>query len=210
LLPPTAIVLITGGTSPASPPSPPYADAYDFTDCDGYVPPGLSIASATKPTLFQYSLEQDGTVHGASLYRSSGNDGMDKAALVCANRSHTQEAMVAGTPARILWVGGILWAGPRHGLFEPSPDGAPAATCKPWYPPQAFRIHKQGDAIIGFRVGADGNPKDETVVRSGGSISLDDAARSCVHSFRYFPASENGQPAELDKTARIEFRILGF
>ena len=69
---------------------------------------------------------------------------------------------------------------------------------------------QQGDTIIGYRIAKDGDPKDETVVQSSGSTFLDDAARSCVHAFRYYPAAEYGEPVELDKSARIEWRIADF
>jgi TonB family protein len=213
-LPPSEIVRITTGSSmqpgTASSLSPTYADAYDYTDCDSFLSKGLSPAPGTGPTLFRYTLARDGTLRDASLFRSSGNEALDKAALECADNTHRQEAVVAGIPAQISWIGGVDWGNPRHGFFEPGPDGAPAATCKPYYSPRAIRFREQGDAIVGFRIGENGNPKDETVAQSSGSVSLDDAARRCVHAFRYFPAEENGYPVELDRTARIEFRILRF
>ncbi|HTT82529.1 MAG TPA: energy transducer TonB [Rhizomicrobium sp.] len=213
-LPPSTIVRITAGSpttafSSWSRAEPSNADEYDFTNCDSFLPAGVSVPPGTKPTLFQFQLDPDGTVHGAALYRSSGNETLDKLALACADSTHRPGAIIAGTRAQISWVGGIDWASARPGFFEPSPDGALAAMCELFYPPEAIRLHEQGDVIVGFRIGTDGNPKDETVVGSSGNISLDDAARRCVHSFRYFPASEFDQPIELDKSARIEFRILG-
>jgi TonB family protein len=210
-LPPSEIFRITAGPASSSlPSSPPYPGEYDFTDCDSFLPAGISIAPGTKPTLFQYRLKADGSVHDASLLRSSGNTNLDKAALACADNAPRQEPMVAGVRAQILWVGGISWAYPPHGFFEPNPDGGPAGACRSWYPPDAVSRHQQGDTIVGFRIGKDGNPKDETVVQSSGSTFLDDAARHCVHTFKYFPSTEYGEPVELDKSARIEWRLAVF
>jgi TonB family protein len=211
-LPPSEIVRITAGpVSSGPPPSLPYPGTYDFTDCDSFLPAGVSVAPGAKPTLFRYSLAPDGSVHDAALFRSSGNSILDKAALACADSTPRQEAMVAGARAQITWVGGISWAHPPHGFFEPNPDGrAAAGMCRNWYPPAAIMRHQRGDTIIGYRIGKDGNPKDETVVQSSGSTFLDAAARRCVHAFKYYPATEYGEPVELDKSARIEWRLATF
>ena len=117
--------------------------------------------------------------------------------------------MVAGARLQIRWIGGILWSRPWHGFFDPNPDGALAATCSAAYPQDAIRLHQQGDAIVGFRIDAEGNTKDETIVRSSGNPLLDEASRRCVHAFRYFPAQQFELPVQLDKSARIEWRLIG-
>jgi TonB family protein len=211
-LPPSEIVRITAGPASGSPlPSPPYPGAYDFTDCDSFLPAGVSVAPGTNPTLFRYNLAPDGSVHDASLFRSSGSPDLDNAALACVEKTPRPEAMVAGARAQIAWVGAISWAYPPHGFFEPNPDGGAAAgMCRNWYPPAAILRHRGGDTIIGYRIGKDGNPKDETVVQSSGSTFLDNAARGCVHAFKYYPATEYGEPVALDKSARIEWRLASF
>lgn len=210
-LPPSAIVRIAN--EPSSPtalrPSPPNSDEYDSLNCDSFLPAAQSIPSGANPTLFKYTLATDGTVHDVLLERSSGNATLDKAALACANGAHRQEAIAAGTRMQIRWIGGILWSRPWHGFFDPKPDGSLAATCSITYPRDAIRLHQQGDAIVGFRIDDQGNTKDETIVRSSGSSVLDEASRRCVHAFRYFPARQVELPVQLDKSARIEWRLIG-
>lgn len=211
-LPPSAVLRITvgpvrHGIGPP-PPAPPNRDEFYSPDCDSFLPAGATVPPGSDPTLFEYRLAADGTVSGASLLRSSGNDMLDRAALACANRTHRQEAMVAGAPIR--WTGGIFWSGAWHGFFDPGPDGMIAARCEISFPQDAIRHRQQGDVIVGFRIATDGTTKDETVIRSSGSALLDEASRRCVHTFRYFPARQIELPVELDKSARIEWRIVGF
>jgi len=210
-MPPSEIVRITAGpASHETPFAPPYAREYDFTDCNSFLPAGVSVAADTKPTLFRCRIDPDGSVHDVSLFRSSGDAILDKAALACAERTPHQEPISGGMRVQIHWVGAISWAHPPYGFFEPSPDGRTAAgSCKSRYPPGAIIHHQQGDTIVGYRIGPDGNSKDETVVQSSGSTFLDIAARACVHAFKYYPATEDGQTVELDKSARIEWRLVG-
>jgi TonB family protein len=208
-LPPSEIVrIIAAPASRRPPPPPPFAGDYYFTDCDSFLPAGVSAKPGTKPTLFRYNLAPDGSVHDAALFRSSGDAALDRAALACAGHTHRQEALVAGAPAPIAWIGEISWAGSRHGFYEPNPDGGAAALCDTPYPSAALSPPEQGDAIIGFRIGKDGAAKDETVVKSSGHAALDAAARRCVHQFKYYPATAYGEPVQLDKSARIEYRAL--
>ena len=178
-LPPSEIVRITAQPAPSrSPPAQPDA-GFDFTDCDTFLPAGVMVPPGTPPTLFSYRLDSDGSVHDASLIRSSGIAVLDKAALTCAEKTPRQEAMVAGKSAQISWTGEISWAYPRHGFVEPSPDGGSAGACGIPYPSGALSPPRQGDTIIGYRIGMEGKPHDETVIQSSGSPPLDRAARDC-------------------------------
>jgi TonB family protein len=180
------------------------------TNCDRFVSPGVIVAPDTRPTLFSYRLGADGSVHDATLIWSSGNGELDEAALACANAAHRQEEIVGGAAAEIVWTGAISWSPAGHTFFVPSPKRAAAATCRIDYPAESVGRSEQGDVIVGYRIGMDGAPKDETIVQSSGSHSLDDSALRCVSSFNYFPAYRNGRPVELDKSARIEWRLAGY
>jgi len=178
------------------------------SSCDKSLPTGRTISPDTKPTLFWYRLTPDGTIHDTSLYRSSGDSDLDKAALACADGEHIRPQLVTGTPAEIVWVGGINWPSAAHLFFVPAPDGTPAANCRLSYPSSAISRNQQGVADIGYRVGTDGIPKDATVVRSSDSSSLDAAALGCVQSFRFLPAYHNKQLVEIDRLARIAWQIV--
>ncbi len=212
---PTDTIVVTGmrvrSNNAPKPPSPaPDAPASPAPDCASTIPTGLTVGPDTGPTLFSYRLAIDGSVHDASLVRSSGVSALDQAALACANGAHRPQAFVAGAPAEITWTGGIRWASGRPVFFDPSPDGAFAAACNLYYPSHAVMRGQQGTAVIGFRIGMDGLPTDETVVASSGSASLDEGSEKCIDSFRYFPATRNGKPVKIDRSVRIDWRLESF
>lgn len=194
---------------PSPPTQPPNSIGKSASGCSWFLPAGLMVAQRTNPTLFWYHLAADGSVHDASLYQTSGNSDLDKAALACANTAHRQGAIVGGTPSEIDWIGGINWTSPGYFFIDPGPDRMLSEHCVLYYPPEAVRAHAQGNDVIGFRIGNDGNPKNETVVQSSGNRLLDESALRCIASFRYFPAYRNGHPVELDKSARIEWHLIG-
>ena len=205
--PSESIVITASRVRAPRPPSPPpdLPTIIPLPACSGFLPPGLTV-QPSGATLFWYRLMPGGDVHDASLFRSSGNSDLDKAALACANSSHRPPEIVAGKPAEILWVGGVDWSIANPVFGEPTPNGKPNQ-CRFFYPPRAIRLNQQGTTVVGFRIAADGTVKDEIVAQSSGSSSLDNAAIDCVKSYRYFPANQNEQPVEIDRATRFIWRI---
>lgn len=176
--------------------------------CDGFLPPGLTIKQPAGTTLFWYRVTSNWMVHDISLFRSSGNSALDTAALACAYGSYTRPAVVAGKVSDVVAIGAVNWAHFATPEFEPGPDGTGQNCFRQYYPPNAVREQEQGSAIIGYRVAVDGSVTDATVVSSSGTGSLDEASLKCVAGLRYFPAYQNNQPIELDKSIRIVWQLM--
>ncbi len=202
----TVAITASRGSDPI-PPSPPpdLPTIVPLPACGGFLQPGLTVKPSGM-TLFWYRLMPDGDVRDASLFRSSGNGDLDKAALTCANSSHRPPEIVAGKPAEILWVGDVDWSSAHPVFGEPTPNGKPNQ-CSFFYPPNAIRHHQQGITVVGFRIAAEGIVKDAIIAQSSGSSSLDRASLDCVESHRYFPANQNEQPVEIDRATRFIWRI---
>jgi TonB family protein len=54
-----------------------------------------------------------------------------------------------------------------------------------------------GPTVLSLKVEPDGTVKDVTVVQSSGDKTADRAATECAASWRYVPATQNGQPVEV-------------
>lgn len=94
--------------------------------CDGFLPPGVTYTPGwVHSTLISYRLTATGDIRDVALYRSSGNNDLDKAALACIGNRHTEPVMVAGTPADISWIGGVSWASRWHQFVPTDLDGEP-------------------------------------------------------------------------------------
>jgi len=89
-----------------------------------------------------------------------------------------------------------------------SPDVARNSIIKtvgPEYPIEAKKKHLVGDVILGFTIDKEGDVADLTVV-SGDPI-LAQAALEAVQQWQYRPFLLNGEPVDVETTARISFRM---
>lgn len=73
---------------------------------------------------------------------------------------------------------------------DPVPLGRPAAP----YPADALRNGESGTVLLRVTVGTDGVPYGIALARSSRSRSLDRAAMAAVRTWRFRPATSNGQP----------------
>jgi TonB family protein len=78
-------------------------------------------------------------------------------------------------------------------------------TVAPSYPVEAKKKHLIGDVILGFVINKEGEVADLTLVR--GDPILAQAALEAVEQWRYKPFLLNGQPVEVETTAKIIFRM---
>jgi len=86
----------------------------------------------------------------------------------------------------------------------PQPTGA-AHVCVKFYPEAALKTNAQGTTLVSFKIEPDGSVKDPAVVNSSGNADLDWAAVTCVSSWRYKPAIQNGRPAEVPWQANVQW-----
>lgn len=91
----------------------------------------------------------------------------------------------------------------------PSRDAVLVRTVRPGYPPKAARARQEGWVEVQFTVGADGKVSDVRVVRGDPARVFDREAIRAVQQWEFQPAIRDGQPAAMNMTRRIEFKLGG-
>jgi len=76
---------------------------------------------------------------------------------------------------------------------------------QPHYPEAAKAQHIQGDVILGFAIDRTGHVANLHFVQ--GDILLGEAALDAVKQWIYKPYLLNGEPVEVETTAKISFRM---
>ncbi len=79
--------------------------------------------------------------------------------------------------------------------------------CLGYYPAISLQRHEMGTTTLAFHITTAGSVKDVSVVRSSGHDRLDQAAMTCVTSWRYKPAVKNGQSAEVPWKVQIVWNL---
>jgi protein TonB len=176
-------------------------------NCAKYLPPGMAPPNSASATLFSFRLTAQGDMRDVALFGSSGNASLDKAALACAGDYHMPPITVAGTAVEITWIMGYFWR-PRSPTFAAvTPSGQPDLCTFDRLPPGIAQLHVSGTTVLSYRIGTDGAVKDLLVAQSSGNDGLDQASLDCVASWRFFPAKQNGQPVEIDRTAVLQWQL---
>jgi TonB family protein len=169
------------------------------TNCDAFTPHDVKTDAAT---FVSVRITAEGEMRDPTLFRSSGNDDLDKAALACADGYHVGYVSVEGKPAEVTWVLAHSWAARGAGFGPAQPPGSRNEPCKSSYHPD--RIPKPS-TTVSYRIATDGTVKDATVVQSSGVPVFDSAAVNCVASWRFFPATQNGQPVEVGQALEVNW-----
>jgi len=73
------------------------------------------------------------------------------------------------------------------------------------YPPAAIRAGVDGEIGLAFTIGTDGTTSDVRVITSSGNADLDQAAVSCVATWLYRPAMQNGEPVAVPWKVNVVF-----
>jgi protein TonB len=75
-----------------------------------------------------------------------------------------------------------------------------------YYPAVAIRLNQTGTTTVAVHIGADGSVESVNLMDSSGHDSLDQAAIRCISStWRYRPATQNGQPVATVKEYAIKW-----
>jgi len=94
-------------------------------------------------------------------------------------------------------------------LSAPFTIGKPH-TCMQDYPPISVRLGEQGTTTLGFTINAEGRVENAHIITSSGSERLDNAALSCVGSWKYGPAKNDaGQPVPVPNQAKVLWNLKG-
>ena len=81
-------------------------------------------------------------------------------------------------------------------IYDPDPD----------YSDAARKAKYQGSVVLWLVVGADGLPHNIRVQRSLG-MGLDEKAVAAVSTWRFQPATLNGQPVAVEVNVEVSFRL---
>jgi TonB family protein len=176
-------------------------------NCNEYLPAMTAPVETQSVTAFSFRLTTDGEIKDVALYKSSGNDELDKVVLACASGRHIKPLTISGKRAEITWTMAYFWRGPRSGFGSLSPTGVPNLCSFSLYPRSAIRQHIRGDTLIFFQIAIDGSVKKPTVAASSGNADLDKSALDCVSKWQYFPIKQNGQPVQVDNFTKVFWRL---
>ena len=70
-----------------------------------------------------------------------------------------------------------------------------SASCdKPEYPAASRRFEEQGNVVLRFLVGEEGQVLESQIRSSSGSARLDEAARAALSKCKFKPGSVDGKP----------------
>ena len=88
----------------------------------------------------------------------------------------------------------------------PSTAGKPHQ-CNNWWPIGPSSPSATGDTILSFRITKEGNVRDISVLHTSRDQFLDDAAKACVLTWQYKPAThKDGTPYEAPWIVRVAWR----
>lgn len=92
---------------------------------------------------------------------------------------------------------------------EPSiPASYAASNRKPTYPPISRRAEEEGTVILRVLVKADGSAGEVNVKTSSGYPLLDESAKKTVKTWRFNPATSNGQPIAEWYEVPVPFKLV--
>ena len=169
----------------------------------GGVPPQLG----TDLPLISVQIAPNGEMHNATILRSSGDAAVDKSIVACAEGDTFKVLTSNGRPAEITWT--LMYMASRRGMWDgflPAILGDGSKACGANYPQAALRKRAEGDTLLSYRIGFDGNTKDFKVLHSSGDADLDQTTIDCASQWKFYPAHENGQPVEIDWTTSVRWR----
>lgn len=77
------------------------------------------------------------------------------------------------------------------------------------YSDEARRAHYQANVVLGMVVAADGLVNDVRVIQSAG-LGLDEEAVKAVKTWRFQPATKDGQPVSFQMQIQVNFRLTDY
>lgn len=152
--------------------------------CLEYYPQDAVAAGAQGTTPLSYHITVEGTVADLAIAKSSGNESLDYAALVCASAWRYQPAMENGKPVEVPWKAEVRWLLHRPGEPRPSIFDAVARACvRNSHVTPARLAALSGPTVLSVTI-AKGEVTDAKLVRSSGDDALDADAVKCVRALR--------------------------
>lgn len=185
-------------------------------------------------TVLQFVVSTEGTVEQLVVARSSGNDGLDEAAMAAVRPSRFEPGRVDGEPVRVRFAVPITFRLPAEaetvGQAEPAPrpqasapEGDPDVMAvvdeqprligglaglqeRVTYPPLARDAGIEGQVIVQFVVDEQGSVQDAVVLRSPDDM-LSEAALRAIREARFEPGRQGGVAVKVRFAVPITFSL---
>lgn len=170
-------------------------------------------------TVVKMVIGVDGIPHDVAVDQSSGSALLDSAAVACVSTFRYRPPMQDGKPVEVVGHPTIVWkavgitADPYDEIATRDtpnitlPKLTGRVDCMKYYSGESARAREQGDVVINMVLGADGVPRDVSIVKSSGFARLDNTALACVKEFRYTPAMRDGLHIEFRGFPMVTFRL---
>jgi TonB family protein len=108
--------------------------------------------------------------------------------------------------AMLGWSSAVFAQTPSNASIDRPPQHLPGSTiaaCRTSFPPMVFKQGEHPETTLTFTIGLEGGVKNVAVGKPSGYDQLDSAAVACVSTWRYMPATKNGQAVEVPQTLTI-------
>ena len=169
------------------------------SNCEAFAPRDANYSQ----TLISVRITAQGEMRDPTLFRSSGDDERDNAALACANGYQIGYVSVGGKPADVRWVLAQNWAAQGMAFGPAYPPGAQNRPCKSSFKPNGPIPNPA--TTVSYRIATDGTVRDAAVEESSGVPSFDSSVVRCVEAWRFFPVTQDGQPVEAGQKLQINW-----
>jgi TonB family protein len=179
------------------------------------------LAGITGVTKVSLRIQQDGSVSDTGLMRSSGNDVLDQAALLCISRMRFDVSRARLPTSGIAKSLSVNWRADlppatrktdADKFQNPSEAKLPSGTTPPTVvqfsfcgAPSGSDPGNAGTTEISFKIGIDGVVKAAAISKSSGDQALDNATERCIAAWKYAPATKDGKPVEVDWSEHIDW-----
>jgi TonB family protein len=237
LLPLLAMGLITAASAETAPntsaPPPPDGPtrAIGVHNCLSHYPAEARAAGIEGLTTLHYRITKEGLVTDITVWRSSGNRSLDTAAVACVQEWRYSPRILDGELVASDWTNTVKWVlnvnsydpaatPPRPATPPPSPPTTAATpppppssvgrphVCMQDYPPISVLEREQGKVTLAFTITDKGRTEDIRIAVSSGYEALDNASMACVRTWRYKPATHDGQPISVPWRAEVMWRVI--
>ena len=181
--------------------------------------------------VLQFIVETDGTVGDLRVIRSSGNDGLDRAAVAAVQPSRFEPGRVDGEPVRVRFAVPVTFRLPEADAptddrvrdVRPDPQGEDGVfgdvdempqligglqglQDRLVYPQVAKDAGIEGQVVVQFVVNEEGQVQDAVVLRSP-DAALSEAALAAVRASTFEPGMVDGEPVKVRFAVPVTFRL---
>jgi len=203
-----AITAVIASPSPQQPIAPPIATG-PLHSC-GYknYPLAAIRLNIEGETTLSYRIATDGSLKDITVLQSSGNKDLDDASVSCATEWRYKPATQNGQPVEIPWRAKVNWSLNRNvsrsSIKVPVPTGPRHVCDKPPGNSLTAILHR-GSTILFFNVETDGTVKNVTINQSSGDAELDRYGASCIATWLFTPAIQNGAAVEVMMSSKLNW-----